>query len=195
MHSYNFTPQYPLGGYQKEFKGISVGEVTDRAVISIATPLGGGAALADTASKTYGIAIPAMGNSSISKESNARLLAVQRDQLFLLLEDAGPDAVGNAQKKLGDCAYLTDQSDSWALLGISGLKAREALARICPLNLHSRAFPEGRVQRTLMAHLGVIILRDGPDSFLLLSPVSSAKSFLHAVETSVNNIDMSQNIP
>ena len=33
-----------------------------------------------------------------------------------------------------------------------------------------------------------LILCDGPDSFLLMSPRSSAPSFLHAVETSVRNV-------
>jgi sarcosine oxidase subunit gamma len=39
-----------------------------------------------------------------------------------------------------------------------------------------------------MEHLGTIVLRDGTDSFLLLSAHSSAESFLHAVETSIRNV-------
>jgi sarcosine oxidase subunit gamma len=43
-------------------------------------------------------------------------------------------------------------------------------------------------QRTVMEHLGVLILRTGDDAFMLLSASSSAKSFLHALETSVANV-------
>jgi sarcosine oxidase subunit gamma len=39
-----------------------------------------------------------------------------------------------------------------------------------------------------MEHLGVLILRSGDDEYLLLSASSSARSFLHAVETSLRNI-------
>ena len=71
---------------------------------------------------------------------------------------------------------------------MSGTGVRVALERICPLDLDDQAFPEGRVARTAMEHLSVIILRDGPDSFLLMSPRSSARSFRHAVELSVENV-------
>jgi sarcosine oxidase subunit gamma len=74
------------------------------------------------------------------------------------------------------------------MLRVSGPKSRIALERICPLDLHPSTFPQGRVARTLMEHLGVIILHEGPDTYLLLSARSSAGSFLHAVETSVRNV-------
>ena len=109
--------------------------------------------------------------------------------MFILFEAPDPDraaeTVGDA---LGPAAYVTDQSDSWAMLRIAGAGARAALERICMLDLDAAAFPEGRVARTVMEHLAAIILRDGPDSFLLMSPRSSARSFLHAVELSVENV-------
>ena len=43
--------------------------------------------------------------------------------------------------------------------------------------------------RTVMEHLGVLILRTGEDDYLLLSASSSAKSFLHAVEVSLTNVN------
>jgi len=39
-----------------------------------------------------------------------------------------------------------------------------------------------------MEHMGAIVLRDGPDSFLLLSASSTARSYLHAVEISLRNV-------
>jgi sarcosine oxidase subunit gamma len=62
------------------------------------------------------------------------------------------------------------------------------LERICPIDLHPQAFAVGAVARTLMDHLNVIILREGGDTFLLMSARSSARSFWHAVETSIRNI-------
>ena len=55
-------------------------------------------------------------------------------------------------------------------------------------SLYPDAFVEGAAARTVMEHLGVLILRTGPDAYLLLSASSSAGSFLHAVETSLVNV-------
>ena len=64
--------------------------------------------------------------------------------------------------------------------GYTGFTAR--------LDLAPGSFPEGASTRTVMEHLGTLIVRDGPDSFLLAAARSSAKSFLHAVETSAQNV-------
>ena len=40
-----------------------------------------------------------------------------------------------------------------------------------------------------MEHMGAIIHREGTDRFLLLSASSSARSFLHAVEASLEHVD------
>ena len=122
----------------------------------------------------------------------ARKLAKARPESpvghFLLgrvLEHEGDDAVAVVIEKLGTAGYYTDQSDSWVMLQIAGPGSRAALERICMLDLHSDAFPVDTVARTTMEHLGVMVLRDGEDSFLLMSARSSARSFLHAVETSI----------
>ena len=76
----------------------------------------------------------------------------------------------------------------WVALDISGPKARDALERICPIDLHDDAFAIMDLARTTMEHLGVIILRTDEERWRLLSASSSARSFLHALETSVKNV-------
>ena len=56
-----------------------------------------------------------------------------------------------------------------------------SVARICPIDLHADAFGPDHATRTVMEHIGAMILRTGEDAFLLLSARSSAQSFLHAV--------------
>ena len=90
--------------------------------------------------------------------------------------------------KIADTAYLTDQSDSFAIVRIKGARSRDALERICPIDLHLDEFSVGTVTRTLMEHLGVIILREDEDAFMLMSARSSARTFWHAVQTSIQNI-------
>ena len=179
----------PLDGYERTTGTVGVAEVTGLALVSAAVPRGGDAAFSAALADGFGAARPATGDSTRGDRHAARVLGMQPDQMFILFEAPDPDrAAETVAATLGSAAYVTDQSDSWAMLRIAGSRVRAALERICPLDLHEEAFPEGRVARTVMEHLAVIILRDGADSFLMMSPRSSARSFLHAVELSVVNV-------
>ena len=152
-------------------------------------PRDGDEAFAAALAGGLGAVRPVPGESTLGSRLATRVLGMQPDQVFILFESPDPDqAVLTVAGALGSAAYVTDQSDSWAMLRMSGTGVRVALERICPLDLDDQAFPEGRVARTAMEHLSVIILRDGADSFLLMSPRSSARSFRHAVELSVENV-------
>jgi sarcosine oxidase subunit gamma len=178
----------PLGGLRRDLAGTSLAEVSGKALVSIAIPLGGEAAMAKAISGAYGVVPPAVGRSAGSKDGAARFLGLQSDQFFLLFDYSGDRAVEVVSEKLGEAGYYTDQSDSWAMLRLAGPRSLTALERICPLDLDVTAFPPGAVGRTVMEHLGAIVLREAEDAFLLLSARSSARSFLHAVETSLVNV-------
>jgi sarcosine oxidase subunit gamma len=184
---FSLKPLSPLAGYDRQFDGVTLQELTGLSLVSIAVPMGGRDELARTTESVFGVTLPDVGSSIYSEAGRIRLLGLQREQLFLSIEYQGDDAVALIKGKLGGAGYYTDQSDSWAMLRIAGHGCRRALNRICMLDLDPDSFVVGAVSRTTMEHLGVIILRDGPDSFLLLSPRSSADSFLHALETSVSN--------
>ena len=188
MPSLQLRAEPPLGGFKESFDGADLIEIANLAIVSIAIPLGGDAALTAALAKTYGADLPEPGRSVMSKDGRTRFLWTARDQLFALFEDANPKAAAEVKAKLGDAAYVTLQSDNWVALRLDGRKARDALERICPIDLHAEAFPEGHVTRTAMEHMGVLLLRDGANSFVLLSASSSAMSFLHAVKTSVQNV-------
>ena len=188
MSDFTLTARSPLGGVALDFDGVTIVEVTGLAIISIATPHGGEDALAKAAKSAYATGLPAVGHSTLSKTGNARFLGLAKDHAFLLFDDPDGNPLDAVAKEIAETAWLTDQSDSWAMLRVSGSKCRVALERICPIDLHPSAFPQGRVARTLMEHLGVIIMHEEPDTYLLLSARSYASSFLHAVETSVRNV-------
>ena len=182
------VPRSPLGGYRRTIGGIALAEPAGLALVSAAVPQGGDGDFATALAEGLGAVRPATGDSTPGDRHAARILGMQPDQLFILFEPPDPDrAAGTVAAALGSAAYITDQSDSWAMLTIAGPGVRAALERICPLDLADDIFPAGRVARTVMEYLAVIVLRDGADSFLLMSPRSSARSFLHAVELSVMN--------
>ena len=186
MAEFALTARTPLDGYAGTFSGVTLAEAAGLSLVSAAVPQGGDDAFAAALAEGFGASRPSPGDSAPGDRLGTRILGMQPDQLFILFEAPDPDrAVETVSAALGPAAYVTDQSDSWAMLRIEGRGVRAALERLCMLDLDDATFPEGRVARTVMEHLAVIILRDGADSFLLMSPRSSARSFLHAVEQSV----------
>ncbi len=178
-----------LDGYNRTVGAVALAEVSGLALVSAAVPQGGDDAFAAALADGFGASRPATGDSTPGDRHMARILGMQPDQMFILFESPDPDRPAESVlAALGGAAYVTDQTDSWAMLRIAGAGVRSALERMCMLDLADEAFPEGRMARTVMEHLAVIILRDGADSFLLMSLRSSARSFLHAVELSVLNL-------
>jgi len=92
------------------------------------------------------------------------------------------------KSRLQDAAYVTDQSDSWVMLQINGENALRAMERISPIHLSPSAFPPGSIARTSMEHLSAIVMAEDDSTLTLLSPISSAESFWHAVEQSLTNV-------
>ena len=188
MPEVKLTARPALGGFLQTFEGVTLAEVDGLGLVSVATSLGGGSRLSAAVMTAYGAAIPTVGTSGVSADGNVRLLGLQPDQMFLLFEHAGDDAAAVVAEKLEEAGYYSEQSDAWVYLRISGPLSKVALERICMLDLHPDHFAVGDVSRTFMEHLGVIILREDLETFLLISPRSSAESFLEAVETSVVNV-------
>jgi len=186
--SLQLTAEPLLGGFKATFDDTDLSELTTLAIVSIAIPLGGDKAFASALNKAYGASIPPAGGSSLSANGNIRFLWMARDQLFALFEEDSPNAAADMSKALSDTAYVTLQSDNWVVLRLAGSKARDALERICPLDLHPSAFAEGHAARTIMEHMGAILVHETADQFLLLSASSTAKSYLHAVQTSLHNV-------
>jgi sarcosine oxidase subunit gamma len=178
----------PLGGFKFETDAISITEITQRGIVSVATPKAGEKMLAQTIAAEFSTALPTPGKSTSSDRSNARLLGLAADQFFIVFDDPDNTEPARIISSLSQSAYLTDQSDTWVSIRVSGPASRDALERICPIDLHDESFSVGSVARTAMEHLGAIIYREAEHSFALMSAVSSAPAFLHAIETSARNV-------
>ena len=186
MPDYTLISTPPLAGYDKTVGATRLHAPADLAIVSIALPLGAEDAALKAVKSAYGAALPEPGRSILTKEG-ARLVRLGSDQAFVIFTHATPDAERAVATRLKGTAYTTDQTDVWTGLEIAGPDSRTVLERICPVDLHRDAFAEGDAARTVMEHLGALIVRTGDDAFLLLSASSSANSFLHAVETSIKN--------
>ncbi len=175
-----------LDGYSLDLGDVAVAEVTDISIVSIATPLGGGDALASAVQAAWGCALPAPRGTTSSPDGSVTLIFSTPDQTLAILPGVEGLAVSGIAAELGNVGYYTEQTDNWVGLRVFGTKAISALERICPLD--TALMPVGGAERTVMEHLGVFIMREAEERFLLLSGSSSAKSFLHAVELSMRNV-------
>lgn len=186
MAEITLAPRAALGGADIAIGDNRIRERSDLALVSIATPLGGEAALERALKSGWSLALPAPTLSEISGETRA--IRTAPDQMLLVFPHPTPDAERVVQDKLKGAGYTTDQTDAFAILEISGPDTAAALERLSPLDHALPSFPVNASARTLMEHLGVHIVRTSADSFLVLSARSSAHSFLHAVETSYRHV-------
>lgn len=188
MADFTLTSAPPLAGHDATFGTTRLHAPANLAIVSVALPLGGEDAALSAIKTAYGSNLPEPGKSVVTAKGDARLLRLAPDLAFVMFTHDGPGAMDVVAAKLKDTAYLTDQTDVWCALELGGPMARAALERICPIDLHPDAFALNDGARTVMEHLGSVIIRTDIDTYLLLSASSSAGSFLHAVETSIENV-------
>lgn len=188
MAELNLKARTALNAQRFEYAGIAIEEITNRAIVSVATPLAGTLALENALQRAYGAILPIVGKFTTGSDGGAIMLGLSIDQFFLMFDNSGSEPTAIVRDLLGENAYVVDQSDSWAMIRMSGDNCRAALERICPIDLHPQTFSEGCVTRTSMEHLATIIACEAVNTYLLLSPRSSANSFLHAIDTSARHV-------
>ena len=192
----SLTAQSPLGSYNMIIDGTSLIEVTGLSMVSVA-PFAGSQAAFQTAIarlfKTDKSDSPKPSATMALDQSGKQLCILMpsaQNQWFLCFDDDGTNPIDAAKtligKSLSKQMAMTDQSDSWVILALSGPQSGQTLSRICPIDCGVSAMPIGTTARTSMEHLGAIITRrpdegDHQPCFWLLSARSSAASFLHAI--------------
>lgn len=188
MVSKLLLPISPLNGYSKEFEDNILEEVADLGVISLATSVENKILLDLNIKKIFKVDLPVPGKSSLSKDGKFRIVGLSIDQWLAIFKSDESDPETVFKNTLSDDVYFTIQTDAWVILRMSGPLALKALERICPINLDPDVFLENDMARTMMEHLGSIVICEKTDSYLVLSASSSAKSFLHALEKSLQNV-------
>ena len=192
----SLTAQSPLGGYEMITDGTSLIEVTGLSMVSVAPLAGSQAAFQTAMAKLFKTGKTGSPKPSVtmaldrSGKPRCILMPSAQNQWFFCFDGDGTNPIDAAKALLGQSLSkqmaMTDQSDSWVILALSGLHSRQTLARICPIDCSASAMPIGTTARTRMEHLGAIITRrpdegDHQPCFWLLSARSSAASFLHAI--------------
>lgn len=132
---------------------------------------------AGQALKKLGLGWPDPGRAIQNGKSS--ILWAARGQAFLV--NAAPEGLDAA-------AALTDISDGWTVLTLMGRGAADVLARLVPLDLSRRAFPEGTTARTSLGHMQCLLYCNGPERFHLSVFRSMTRTAVHEVETAMTAI-------
>lgn len=175
-----------LGGVDMNIGANQILERDDLALVSVAIPLSGDAALEAAMNAGISLEMPEPTLSSLSGDTRA--IRTAPDQLMLLFPESSATANSIVQSKLNGTGYTTDQTGAWVVLEICGPDTLAALGRLSMLDLDSGTFPVNASARTVMEHMGAMLIRVDADRFLLLSASSLAASFLHAVVSSYRNV-------
>jgi heterotetrameric sarcosine oxidase gamma subunit len=145
--------------------GTTLAEAPMEAITSVAPYPG----QLDAVGAALGLAFPAP--NRVTAAGDLRLVWAGRDLAFLI--GPAPDAAALAAMP----AAVTDQSDAWVTLTLTGPLALPTLARLVSLDL--RAVKPGECFRTGLNHLPLVLVCEGADSFRLMTFRSMAQTAWH----------------
>lgn len=154
---------------------ITVTEVVPARLISIA-PFAGQQKAAMAALKTrFGVGLPAANRSA------------RQDGVTVQWFGHGVWLI-NADVALDGIAAVTDQTDAWAVVTVTGDGVEDVLARLVPIDLRRAQFKTGHTARTMLGHMNVAITRTGGDRFEIMVMRSMAGTLVHELNSATRGV-------
>lgn len=158
-----------------EVAGCVLSEVQSEAITSVAPFAGQEEAVSAALLSAIGAGFPAP--DRMTSADGVRIVWTGRAQAMVL----GP-AVAPAG------AAVTDQSDAWAVVALDGSIARQVLARLVPIDLRDRAFPDGASARTMLAHMTCTLMRTGAERYEIMVFRSMAATAVHDLSVAMKSV-------
>ena len=153
-------------------------EVDPGHMTSVAPYSGQQAALSKAMQAAHGVDYP---------QANARVAA--GDAAAIWFGHAQAMLVGPAAEVgLAKHAALTDQSDAWAVVTLSGKTTEDVLARLVPVDVRLAHFPVGMAVRTQLQHLSVSLARVDEGTFQIMAFRSMAHTLVHDLKTAMEAV-------
>ena len=157
---------------------VTSGEIDLGVLTSIAPRKGQTKVVAAAFKSAHGMAWPAPLRAT--GKAGARAIWFGRDMILL----AGPIP----DTGLAAHAALTDQSDAWAAVELSGARVEDVLARIVPIDVSLATFKRGHSARTQIQHMNGSLTRTGTDRFVILVFRSMAGTLSHDLERAMESV-------
>lgn len=165
----------PCDGLLPRTIGSCTLEEVDLGVLTSVAPYNG---VADPLMDTHGMAFPAPNRATGT--DGARAIWFGRG--VALLAGPAPDAGLAAQ------AAVTDQSDAWACVTLSGPGSEDVLARLVPVDVRAATFQIGHTMRTQLQHINVSITRTEAETFLILGFRAMAATLVHDLVEALESV-------
>jgi len=114
----------------------------------------------------FGVDLPQQACRSATKGARSALWLGPDEWLLLAPDGEAATLARMLTEALRDePASIVDVSDRQVAIGVSGVKAAEALNAFNALDLHLDAFPVGMCTRTLFVKAEIVLWRTGADAF------------------------------
>jgi sarcosine oxidase subunit gamma len=132
--------------------------------------------------------------------SDVAFVAVGPGAWLAISERAANELAARLAGDLDGLASVSDQSDGYVVIRLTGGRVRNALAKLIPIDVHPCAFEIGAVASTVAAHMGVTLWRladepDGAPVFEIMMFRSLARSFWHALAEAAAEYGFEGRIP
>jgi heterotetrameric sarcosine oxidase gamma subunit len=142
------------------------------------------AAVVEGVRRHFQIELP-MSPRRVSQRHVAAIGVAPESWLLTQEEDSSHSLLAGLQAVLGSSASVCDQTDAYVVLGLSGLRLLQVLAKLISIDLHPRCFRPGDAVQTLAHQISVILWRvedvDGLPVFELAVPRSYLASLHEAL--------------
>jgi sarcosine oxidase, subunit gamma len=163
------------GRYGAEPPQIALGEVA----IAWAWNMQGDTARAsipDTVNREIGAPLPLAANTTARGAGATSFWLGPASWLIVGHTSTPAIAFGAARDALNAAGgALFDVSSSRIAFRVAGERAATVLAKSCPLDFHSRIFPDGGCAQSVLGHLGALFYRRDKTEWLLMVPRSYAR--------------------
>lgn len=155
--------------------GVSLTEVAPDRLMSVAPFAGQQQAVVARLQSQIGLGLPPA-NRSVGQDG----VTVQwfGHGVWLVWADVSLDGV----------AAVTDQTDAWAVVAMTGAGGVDVLARLVPIDLRPAQFKIGHTARTLLGHISVAITRKGADAFEIMVMRSMAGTLVHELSVAMQGV-------
>jgi len=153
--------------------GVTLTEPPLARLTTLAPFLGRSEALSAALEAAHGLPLPGPNRMSAAGDASCAF----HGRALWLLAGPAPDA------RLAEHAALTDQTDAWATVDVTGPEGPALLARLVPVDLRPAAFPEGAAIRTEVQHMQAAITRPAPGVLRIRCFRSMARTLIHDLTT------------
>ncbi|MCG8360286.1 MAG: hypothetical protein MI920_32390 [Kiloniellales bacterium] len=136
--------------------GVTLAERPFRGIVTLRGKAGD-KGFATAVEGALGFALPVKANTTTGKDDTTALWLGPDEWWIVTPGDGAQMAERLAEALQGQHGAVTDVSDSRTCLHVAGPKARDLIAKGCPLDLHPRVFGPGQCAQSLLGKAGVTL--------------------------------------